>query len=193
MINNIVVVGIAGEAGCGKDTLTNLIQKNYSGEGSAMSLRFSGPLYNILKCLTGIEYQQAQQREIKETYNKLLGMSIREFLQKLGTEFFRTYCDESFFIRLLEKNIIDSHGIFNIELVIVPDVRFENEAEWVRQHGLLVHLTRPDNPYKINSTHRSEQQLEKQKGDLSINASTLKELKEGAELIEAIAHELFDV
>lgn len=46
-------------------------------------------------------------------------LSPRKFMQLLGTEYFR-FCMDKFFVRLMQKSYKD---------VIIPDVRFKNEAE----------------------------------------------------------------
>ena len=45
-------------------------------------------------------------------------LSPRKFMQLLGTEYFR-FCKDDFFVRLMQNSYND---------VIIPDVRFENEA-----------------------------------------------------------------
>lgn len=45
-------------------------------------------------------------------------LSPRKFMQLLGTEYFR-FCKDDFFVRLMQNSYKD---------VIIPDVRFENEA-----------------------------------------------------------------
>lgn len=46
-------------------------------------------------------------------------LSPRKFMQLLGTEYFR-FCKDDFFVRLMQNSYKD---------VIIPDVRFRNEAE----------------------------------------------------------------
>ena len=46
-------------------------------------------------------------------------LSPRKFMQLLGTEYFR-FCMDKFFVRLMQNSYED---------VIIPDVRFENEAK----------------------------------------------------------------
>lgn len=46
-------------------------------------------------------------------------LSPRKFMQLLGTEYFR-FCMDKFFVRLMQKSYKD---------VIIPDVRFKNEAK----------------------------------------------------------------
>jgi hypothetical protein len=57
----------------------------------------------------------AEHGEYPAPYEQL---SPRKFMQLLGTEYFR-FCKDDFFVRLMQNSYKD---------VIIPDVRFENEA-----------------------------------------------------------------
>ena len=57
----------------------------------------------------------AENGEYPAPYEQL---SPRKFMQLLGTEYFR-FCKDDFFVRLMQNSYKD---------VIIPDVRFENEA-----------------------------------------------------------------
>lgn len=64
--------------------------------------------------------------------------------------------------------------------LIVPDVRFNNEAEWVRENGILIHIN--TNRDTIQTTHASEGGLEPLEGEIVINnTSTLKQFKNSVE------------
>ena len=52
--------------------------------------------------------------------------------------------------------------------MIVPDVRFENEAELVREHGVLIHLVGRGG---IEGNHASENPIEFKPGDIVIDNS----------------------
>ena len=54
------------------------------------------------------------------------------------------------------------------ECVIVPDVRFENEAALVREHGVLIHLVGRGG---IEGNHVSENAIEFKPGDIVIDNS----------------------
>jgi len=64
-----------------------------------------------------------------------LGLSVRQVLQKIGTEVAREIYDETW-IRMLKKRISeDRRGLFVEPLVVVTDVRFLNEAEAIWEMG----------------------------------------------------------
>lgn len=70
--------------------------------------------------------------------------------------------------------------------VVVPDVRMENEANWVRRNGILIHIHREiDTPIRA---HVSENPLAPGYGDYHlINIGTIADLQRNiAALIERI-------
>ncbi len=66
--------------------------------------------------------------------------------------------------------------------VIVPDVRFENEADLVRKNGILIHIKARGG---IKGNHVSEQSLPIKDGDIVIdNNGSLAELYAKLDLLE---------
>lgn len=74
--------------------------------------------------------------------------------------------------------------------VVITDVRFENEAEFVRTRGgYIVHVHRPGAARTTESTHPSERPLSVAEGDHVLrNDGTLQELEARVwECVESIA------
>ena len=64
--------------------------------------------------------------------------------------------------------------------LIVPDVRFNNEAKWVRDNGVLIHIS--TNRDTIETLHASEGGLEPLGDEIVVsNTSTLKQFKNDVE------------
>ena len=61
--------------------------------------------------------------------------------------------------------------------MVVSDVRFDNEAAWIRKHGgRIIHVIRPDT--KAVEAHASEDGIEMQDTDARLfNSGTLEELQ----------------
>ena len=59
---------------------------------------------------------------------------MREILQLVGTESFRDMYSETMWIDFAERFIQNS----GVEVVVVPDVRFENEAAFIKENGILI-------------------------------------------------------
>lgn len=80
-------------------------------------------------------------------------MTIREVLQVIGTDIFRNMIDYDVWAKsIFRKN----WG--NIDLVIIPDCRFENEVKQVKDHGGFV--MRINRNTGLTDTHLSETALD---------------------------------
>jgi len=127
-------IGLAGPENVGKDTTANAIIKmmnfNYSGI-CINKASFSDELYELVWHITGIPIRTLQDRQYKETkwteltapLPCLIGYSPRDLLNKVGTDCFRKLIHDEFWIQKCKKK--QNH--YNI--VIIPDVRFVNEAK----------------------------------------------------------------
>jgi len=62
--------------------------------------------------------------------NKTGKMTIREFLQHLGTSIMRKIKDDIWVSAMLKKIIFEDS-----EIALIPDVRFPNEVKAIREHG----------------------------------------------------------
>jgi len=79
-------------------------------------------------------------------------MTVREVLQVLGTECFRTWFGKDIWINLTLQRIQQSAA----QVTIISDVRFKNEVEKILEQprGYVLHLTR--DPLKGTDYHQSE-------------------------------------
>lgn len=105
----------------------------------------------------------------------------RRLVQFIGTEVCRSVDDNIWVKELIFRNANSN--------VIVSDVRFENEAAWVRDNGVLVHVNRRS----INEDmHSSEAGVEYKKGDYIINNnSTIKSLNQSVKSLYKILKEKY--
>lgn len=71
-------------------------------------------------------------------------VSPRQLYQWFGTDVMRKGYSDTFWIDIVDTN----------RNLIIADIRFENEAEWVRKNGHLIHIIRED-AEQVNS-HESE-------------------------------------
>lgn len=129
------IIGLTGYAGTGKDTVRELLCTNHGFEGMA----FADPIRMMLRELllsNGITDAWMQDRQLKEAIIPALGVSYRHMAQTLGTEWGRSLHTD-FWTRTAGAYIDDANqqpGTFNASFV-VSDVRFANEAQWVRERG----------------------------------------------------------
>jgi len=136
------IIGIAGRAGAGKNTVAEMIP-------GASVFGFADPLYEGLAAMLGVPEDMLRSRRTKETPLKWLGKSPRELMQTLGTEWGRGMVAQDIWLRLAKRRIETYGGT-----IVFSDVRFDNEAEWIRNQGGEVWLVERDQ--EMHHTHSSE-------------------------------------
>lgn len=122
----MLLIGIAGPARSGKDTAATGIIKQLGASWSRAS--FADPMKLMLNTI-GVDTSD----EAKDLPSNQFGVSTRRMLQTLGTEWGRDLIGEDFWVDVFRRMNAGRR-------IVVPDVRFENEAQLVRDHGALIHI-----------------------------------------------------
>lgn len=148
------LIGIAGPARAGKDTLASYLLDNLSDDWWRSS--FADPLKAMLSVI-GVDCSDDAKAVIDDSY----GTTPRHMMQTLGTEWGRNLIDSDIWVKAFAR-------LNAGKCVIVPDVRFENEAALVRKHGVLIHLVGRGG---IEGNHVSENAIEFKPGDIVIDNS----------------------
>jgi hypothetical protein len=124
-----MIIGIHGPLNSGKDTVATLIQELRPGKYRRYA--FASPLKEASKALFGFTDHQLEDRTLKEAVDPFWGFTPRKALQLLGTEYGRDMLRKDIWIKRAElevaKNAVEGYD------TLITDVRFENEAEWVRE------------------------------------------------------------
>ncbi len=147
--NNVVegsqlyLVGICGLAGSGKDTLAEMLAE----ELGLQHYSFAEPIKRMLYAGLGIS-KNTNKDEIIQKF----GITYRKLLQTLGTEWGRDLIHLDIWIILARNRLASTKAI-------ISDVRFTNEASWIRDQGYLVHLDRPNQQIIAEYEHSSEKQI----------------------------------
>lgn len=126
-----MLIGLCGPAGAGKNTVAEFLTD--SDGCSFRQVAFADPLYECVSTITGLAVAQLKDRAVKEAVIPWLGKSPRQMLQSLGTEWGRQMVHDQLWIRITLDRIRDD--LTNGRSVVVTDVRFDNEAEAIRQAG----------------------------------------------------------
>ena len=167
-----MLIGLAGPARSGKDTVANAITAVYL--KGVETYAFAYPLKEAARVMFGFDDDQlhGDKKELQTQFGK----SPREIMQLLGTEFGREMVDPNLWL----KRMHDLYKKTNKYLFLVTDVRFENEAEYIRNlGGTIIHVSRPDAPKVAN--HKSEQGVEFKKSDsLLYNNGSINDLQSSA-------------
>lgn len=185
-----MIIGINGYAGSGKDTIGKLIQLlNCSNLGKDVYIqevldkyednqwwveeqsgweikKWAGKLKTIASLLTGIPVQKFEDQEFKKTnLGPEWGMTVRDLLQKLGTDACRNGLHENTWVNALMADYTPvTHsdrdpGGFIYPNWIITDTRFPNEAQAIKNAGgIIIRVDRPG--VKAVNAHPSETGLD---------------------------------
>lgn len=195
------IIGICGKARSGKDTfarfLADSLGNQYGKSVAIMSmaetmkdmlwplLRVFAPAHLhptdfVLRCLAG---------DLKEEEIEGIGTSPRVLMQTLGTEWGRNIIGENLWISAMNRRIAeyaledvpwdDSEEMEEV-FVIIPDIRYDNEAECLPTN--LVKIVRP-NVEEVNA-HTSEEGISEDWIDIIIyNDDDLDQLAGAAQVV----------
>lgn len=160
-----ILIGLAGPAGVGKDTAAEFIA-----DAGLMRYAFAGPIKEALAAM-GFSRSIYDQDGVKDEPIPDFGVSYRKLAQHLGTEFGRAILPD-FWLRIAERTYrnLDVSSDYPWRGMVVSDVRFENEAAWIRREGLLIHIVGPSRrPIAADgATHSSEAGIERLPGDVIV-------------------------
>ena len=174
-----MIIGINGYAGSGKDTVGIIIQylnceskvnltieevlinyKNHEWwlqDASGWEVKkWAGKLKDVANLLTGIPIKDFEDQEFKKTnlgpeWNNYVNtpMTVRDFLQKLGTEGLRDGLHVNTWVNALMADYKcvpadQAPGGWDCPNWIITDTRFPNEASAIKDKGgILLKVTRP--------------------------------------------------
>lgn len=160
------LIGITGAARSGKDTVASFLLSLRGG----YLYSFADPIREMLKAL-GVDLSDPYWQDRKELTIKTINASPRRMMQTLGTEWGRELIHPDLWVLLAAKKL-KANG----QGMIVTDVRFENEAAFVRDNdGVLIHVTRTNGV--LVEAHKSENGVKWDQSDRIIrNNGSLDEL-----------------
>ena len=167
-----MLIGLTGSARCGKDTIAEELSKNYG----FFKIAFADPLKQMVGALLSMKPPVLEEFKDKELAF-LDGVTPRRLLQTLGTEWGRQIIMDDIWLRFAQEKIdICRAQAFND--IVITDVRFDNEAEFIqKQGGVVFRVIRPDAP-KVHA-HASEAGVKQTLTNGHIyNTGTLEELYE---------------
>lgn len=147
-----MIIGIAGKKGSGKDTFGDYLCKNFG----YIRYAFGDPVKEVCRILFGFNDQQLYGDKKEELTD--WGITPRRAFQVIGTEFGRKQLHKM----MPEVNVQDGELWIEIfrrscsatENIVLTDVRFENEAQAIRDKGGVIIMM--DSAYAKEDEHESE-------------------------------------
>lgn len=138
-----LLIGLTGLARSGKTTAAEHLISTYWLEHYA----FADPLRDGLMAIFNLDPNDFEG-EHKEQPLAWLGRSPRELMQSMGTEWARNSVHPDIWVKLAEQNLdYITRALSEVIGFVVSDVRFENEADFIRNRGgTLIHIRRKDAP-----------------------------------------------
>ena len=154
MRTKIKLIGIHGPLDGGKDTTANYIQAKFPDKYGRYS--FAGPLKAACRIMFCFSQEQLEDRKLKEEADPFWGFAPRKAMQLLGTEFGRDMLRDDVWIKRAEMEHAKNLGIGRG--TVITDVRFENEAVWLRTqpNSALIYLIAPNIKRDERYNHASE-------------------------------------
>ncbi len=178
-----MIVGLVGFIGSGKGTVRDILVRQHGYHGFAFADALKDSVATIFMWPRGLlegdsNASRAFRERVDVWWSHKLGYEVtpRLILQKMGTEACRNGIADNIWIAALEKRI---HGY---EDVVISDVRFPNEIDFIRSAGgILVRVKRGQDPSpeELSKMHISETAWNSYTPDFAVhNNGTLDDLKE---------------
>ena len=147
------LIGISGHAGAGKDTAASYLRLIQG----AIVFHFAGPLKKACAYAFKVPEHNFNAPELKNEIIPYWNMSPRMIAQFVGTEMFREKLGQDFWVRRMEYEIQELVD-WQKTLIVIPDVRFQNEADWVfSKNGHIIHIQRDGADGNVGITNHSSE------------------------------------
>lgn len=142
------IIGLTGRAHSGKDTVSDYLASKHH----FWRFAFAAAVKDALKSALRIEAKHFEDPDLKEALIEGLGVSPRQLMQTLGTDWGRNMIRKDLWILIAEQRTKAIPQQFDL---VFTDVRYENEADYVRSlGGQIWHVVRADN--RSTREHESE-------------------------------------
>jgi ABC-type dipeptide/oligopeptide/nickel transport system ATPase component len=173
--------------------------RSYVEKTSVCVMSFADPIRDVAAAVFGSRYESQESKasidewwqarirsEVTEAQRQyyasdhewfeLLGdapVTGRRVLQFIGTDMFRERVHPDIWLYAMERRLPSEPDVH----VIIPDVRFENEGDWIRSRGGIVYHLWREGQEEAPAAHASEMRLLMKARDVYASASSLQGLR----------------
>lgn len=143
-----MLIGVTGDKRAGKDSIAAVLVERFGFTRWALA----DPMRQALEALDPAigawidgpdKYGAVRLSEALHAHNGWEGLKdspyadeARRLCERFGTEAGRLFYGEDHWIKTLEHRISSESGFpLHMQDIVVPDIRFDNEAEWVNRNG----------------------------------------------------------
>lgn len=178
------LIGFCGPKGSGKSTAAQMLVE-YT-EQAWTRYSFANPIREMLRVLGVSERVMLDPDRKEKPLDTLGGKSPRQLLCSLGTTWGREHVGEHLWTNQAARRIPSLLSGTGVEGVVIDDVRFEDEAQLIRDlGGIVIELRRTG--YYYTTDHRTEHGIDGDHIDQSIDADNAQQLsREIARIIAQI-------
>ena len=141
-----MLIGIAGPKGSGKDTFASRLKLHMP---TAVVRAFAEPVKRTCQQMYLLSEEQLYDEAAKERLDERWNLTPRQMFQQVGTDYVRRQLDPNFWLKHFELWYSQHGELSNSQhgeqgVVLVPDVRFQNEVDFIHQlGGKVVYVYRP--------------------------------------------------
>ncbi len=161
------IIALTGCKMVGKSTVAQAIADE--SDKAVHIISFADPMRAMLQAM-GVRPENLNMQSLKEEKISGLGKSARYLMQTLGTEWGRGMIANDIWLWAMQHQI-ELEKEAGAEIVVIDDLRFENEADWITSvGGYVVRLKRDGYNYGFDP-HSTEKPLPIHKTDLTYDAS----------------------
>ena len=195
----MTLIGLTGHAQYGKDTSGAVLVEEYDFKRYAFADQLKSMAFVLNPIIQNFGFPKHPDR--LQTLVALMGWEkakrieeVRRFLQVLGTEGVRDHIGTNAWVSALEQQLVKDglmdldddgtpHAMAYPAKVVVTDVRFPNEADWIHRYGgVLIRVVRRnlDGTLFDNGLppgHPSEEFISTLDADHELTATTVDELR----------------
>lgn len=131
------IIGFTGKKRAGKSTAAEYVMAYLK---HAREFSFAEPIKHMTRAM-GIDDRKEPYLSNKEAVIPPLGVPLRFLWQTLGTEWGRNMINPNLWVILAQIRLEAYQGPY----AIFTDVRFNNEAKWIKDNGgVIIHIERPE-------------------------------------------------